>query len=43
MDTGLASLILSAIAYEVETAVSNTQQDLVTTMFVLIESRLNTF
>jgi hypothetical protein len=43
MDTGLTSQIRSAIAHEVETAVSNTKQDLLTNMVVLIDSRLNTF
>ena len=42
MDTGFTSLMRSAIAHEVETSVSNTKQDLVTNMSVLIESRLNT-
>ena len=43
MDTGLTSLMRSAIAHEVETAVPNTKQDLVTNMAALIDSRLNTF
>jgi hypothetical protein len=43
MDTGLTSLMRSVIAYEIETAVSNTKQDLVTNMAVLIDFRLNTF
>jgi hypothetical protein len=43
MDTGLTSQIRSAIAHEVETAVSNTKQDLLTNIVVLIDSRLNTF
>jgi hypothetical protein len=43
MDTELNLPIRSAIVHEVETAVSNTKQDLVTNMSALIESRLNTF
>jgi hypothetical protein len=33
----------NAIVYEVETAVSNTKQDLLNSMAVLIDSRLDTF
>ena len=43
MDTGMNSPMRNAIIHEVETAVSNTKQDLLNSMAVLIDSRLNTF
>jgi hypothetical protein len=43
MDTGMNSPMLNAIVHEVETAVSNTKQDLLNSMAVLIDSRLDTF
>jgi hypothetical protein len=43
MDTGMNSPMRNAIVHEVETAVSNTKQDLLNSMAVLIDSRLDTF
>jgi hypothetical protein len=43
MDTGMSSPMRNAIVHEVEAAVSNTKQDLLNSMAVLIDSRLNTF
>jgi hypothetical protein len=43
MDTGMNSPMRNAIIHEVETAVSNTKQDLLNSMAVLIDSRLNAF
>jgi hypothetical protein len=40
MDTGMNSPMRNAIIHEVETAVSNTKQDLLNSMAVLIDSRL---
>ena len=41
MDIGIISLIRMAIAGEVENAVSNTKQDLLNSMAILMDSRLN--
>jgi hypothetical protein len=43
MDTGMNSPMRNTIVHEVETTVSNTKHDLVNSMVVLIDSRLNTF
>jgi hypothetical protein len=43
MDTGMNSPMQNAIVHEVETAVSNTKQDLLNSMAVLIDCRLDTF
>jgi hypothetical protein len=43
MDTGMNSPMRNAIVHEVETTVSNTKQDLLNSMAVLIDSRLDTF
>ena len=43
MDTGVSSPMRNAIVHEVEAVVSNTKQDLLNSMAVLIDSRLNTF
>jgi hypothetical protein len=43
MDTGMNSPMQNAIVHEVETAVSNTKQDLSNSMSVLIDFRLNVF
>ena len=43
MDTGMNSPMRNAIVHEVETAVSNTKQDLLHSMAVLIDFRLDTF
>ena len=43
MDTGLNSPIRNSIVHEVETAVSNTNEDVLNSIAVLIDSRLNTF
>ena len=43
MDTGMNSPMRNTIVHEVETTVSNTKHDLVNSMVVLIDSRVNTF
>ena len=43
MDTGMNSPMRNAIVHEVQTAVSNTKHDLLNSMAVLIDSKLNTF
>ena len=43
MNTGMNSPMRNAIVHEVQTAVSNTKHDLLNSMAVLIDSKLNTF